>query len=361
MSTPLTHPTEPSAAWSSTTTVDSGRQACRPILTIAPDNRPHAIWERDGSLYHSFLGSQRWHQPTRLIGGTEPSADYGPGGTLHVVFANNYSGQYEIYYTWWQGREWAMPKNVSWTRGPSRQPAIIRAPNGILHVFWADETPGYSVIYHGHNRGGHWQNYPIPHAAGTRPVVAAGPDGTLHVVFQARLGANRTEQIYYTAWQNNVWLTPQLISSGDTASSAATLAVDAGGRVHAVWRQHQPEGDMTYYASGRPGAWAYPRAISPLLAAGSGPALAVAQSAYLHVIWPHLDAVEQVQRFISGSDWEPVELAAVESYPVTDLNLIAQRTGQIHAAWVCQLSERDRKSTRLNSSHIPLSRMPSSA
>ena len=52
------------------------------------------------------------------------------------------------------------------------------------------------------------------------------------------------------------------------------------------------------------------------------------------------------------SDWDPFK---------PYLRTFANKDLEILHGPVCSLSEIDRKSTRLNSSHIPLSRMPSSA
>ncbi|NUQ39047.1 MAG: hypothetical protein HUU23_14885, partial [Caldilineales bacterium] len=177
----------------------------------------------------------------------------------------------------------------------------------------------------------------VPHAAGRRPSALFDAQGRLHLAYQTGEDTLQRSDIYYTLLDQGQWASPQLISSGEHPAAGVRLAVDGQGRVHAVWREKQPQQQLILYASGLPRQWEYPRAISPELTAGAGPLLALGQDRFLHSLWPQATALESAHRDLQQPDWQPPELAAAESGQIGELALAVDAGGRAHAVWVRRL------------------------
>lgn len=340
MASPQSHPTQLSPAWTAIATLSQGQRLRHPDLTITPGSRVSAVWEANRSVMVSHLSGQAWQTPLRLIGGIQPVITSGPSGVLHLAFANNYSGRYEIYYTSWSGRNWSLPVNVSYTSGDSLQPVVLVTSSGALQIMWEDRTPGYPVIYHGWQRSDwQWESRPVPNSAGRRPAACLDAGGRLHLAFQTGEDNLTSGDVLYTCLQDGVWLPPQLLSSGSHPAAGVALAVDRSGMVHAVWRESHPEANIIAYASGRPGVWSTPQTISPLLDSGAFPGLAASEEGCLHVAWDQAEVLEHVQRAVGAPVWAPVEMAAAEYYRLGRPSLAVDSAGLLHTIYILQKPE----------------------
>jgi hypothetical protein len=104
---------------------------------------------------------------------------------VHLVYANEFAGQYDIFYTTWTGDGWATPENVSNTSGTSSQPALAVKPDGGLILVWTDTTEGYNRIYYGWKDNGVWNTYFVPASSGgSAPDVTVGKNIAVWVTWQ---------------------------------------------------------------------------------------------------------------------------------------------------------------------------------
>lgn len=338
MSSILAHPVDLSASWQRGQHVARGAGFVSPALAAA-DGRLHVVWQAGKAVVHSQLEATGWPPAERICGGAQPHACAGPGGDLHILFSNDFSGRFEIYHCVWNGRYWSLPLNISFTPGASWHAQLLFDAEGREHAVWEDHSPGYPMIYYGRRwQGWRWQGGAVPHAAGRRPAALFDGQGRLHLAYQTGEDDLEKGDIYYTMLADGQWASPQLISSGEHPAAGVRLAIDDQDRVHAVWREQQPHQQAILYASGLPGQWVQPQPISPALLAGGPPGLAVAQGRFLHSVWPHTQALESAHCDLQQPAWQPPELAAAESAPIGDLALTVDAGGRAHVAWVRRLA-----------------------
>ncbi len=153
-----------------------------PTLLISPlTGETHAVWvEREGytKIRHSVEATASdWTYETYPVAyGDAPDVEFTQDGVLHIVFENQFMGNWEIYYVkLTPGAErWSLPINGAYTLGESRNPRMTTVPDGVVRIVWQDNTPGYWTIYRGEQCGAELQffcNRPIPSGRGFGPDI----------------------------------------------------------------------------------------------------------------------------------------------------------------------------------------------
>jgi len=131
-----------------------------PALAVNSSGYIHLLWHDNTpgnfAVYHkkSTNGGGSWSANQRLTW-TSGSSE-GPGiavdssDYLHVVWPDNTSGNYEIYYkkSMNGGGSWSASRRLTWTSGNSRGAWIAVDPSSALHVVWNDNTPGNFEVYY---------------------------------------------------------------------------------------------------------------------------------------------------------------------------------------------------------------------
>lgn len=86
-------------AWSSPEKIsNSTGRAINPVLLTGPDDAVHLLWEENERIFHSLRRDGAWSAPRLLSTGQRPAAGLAPDGTLHVIFSNEFSNRYNIFY-----------------------------------------------------------------------------------------------------------------------------------------------------------------------------------------------------------------------------------------------------------------------
>jgi len=199
---------------------DSPLDSRAPGLAVA-SGATHFVWEEDERLYHRSWNGSAWSTSRSIAVGEQPAIGTDFSGRTHVVFVNEFGGNFEIYHCRWTGASWSLPRNVSNTSGVSSSPRLDVASDGTIHVVWADNTPGYNVIYHAHWDGIYWLNEPVPNAFGGAPAVAVSGDGVVHLTWQDRDAPGAPYEVYYSRWTGSSWSLPEDLS--DTAAEQSIL------------------------------------------------------------------------------------------------------------------------------------------
>jgi hypothetical protein len=262
----------------------------------------------------------------------------------HVLFVNEFGGNYEIYHCRWNGVSWSLPRNVSNTSGVSSSPAVDVTAQGIIHVVWADNTPGYSVIYHAYWNGTYWINGPIPNAFGGAPSVSVGPYDALHVVWQDRDSPGAPYEIYYSQQTGGRWSLPENLSdTGAEQSVIPSVIADTAGQAHVVWQERIEGAYAVHYARGLVGRWSLPEQISEGDTEAYLPSLDVNDWYTVYVGWDENTVALYRQRGAQDPVWSQCKPVSADPSGVTDLQIRAERAGRIHAVWNQQASggERD--------------------
>ena len=331
---------ESSTPWSEAVNLSNSAADSRaPVVALAPDGTVHVLWEEGEEIYHSYRTGDSWASPTRVATGERPTLVVDGNGTPHALFANEFGGNWEIYYVRWDGSRWTLPRNISYTSGASGMPHIALAPDGVLHAVWADTTPGYSVIYHGRQQGMFWVNQPIPSARGSVPTLAIDRQGQLHVVWQDQDTPSSPFEIYYSRWDGEEWSLPENISATAGAHSAiADLCLDRQGTAYLVWEEEDDGGWQIYHSYGQVGYWSVPANISQSANECHLASIVVTPQDYLHVAWEEGTTLQSRRKGAKASDWFPAETIATNPLGLGDVALAAASDGRVHAVWAGRMA-----------------------
>jgi hypothetical protein len=297
------------------------------------------LWEEGEEIYHTYRSSGFWSSPARVATGERPSVVVDGEGVPHALFANEFGGNWEIYYVSWRYGVWTLPRNVSHTSGASGTPRIAKDPDGVLHGVWADTTPGYSVIYYARQLGSYWVNNQVPSARGGAPAVAVDSQGRVHVTWQDQDIPFGPFDVYYSRWDGDDWSLPENISFNTSAHSAiSSVAVDREGSAYVVWEEVVDRRWQVFHSYGQVGYWSVPSNISQSPDECHLAQIVVTPQDYLHVIWNEGGALRSRRKGAQSDDWFPAEVVATSSLGLEDVALTAGPRGEVHAVWAARVS-----------------------
>lgn len=325
--------------WSSPAAIVTAlNHAARPALLYTNDGTAHAVWESNGSLFYaSRPRNGSWGPAARIAFGCSPAMVADATGTLHVVFANQFMGNYEIYYIRRQDGTWTLPVNVSHTSGTSGSPVLALTSDNTLYAAWMDNTPGYWTIYYGSLRGQFWTSEPVPHGRGESPTLTARPGGGIYLSWQDRFpgGDNSAGRfdILLSELTNDQWALPINISdTPDVESQGVHITATPNGLAHLIWIE---AGKKVIYSYGTGDFWAVPQLITETSFGAHGPRiLADASGTLLYAAWDEGAKVRVTAAPIMSSIWPKASPlpTTVGSFKDVVLALIPQ--GGVAVAWV---------------------------
>ncbi|MFQ6057386.1 MAG: sialidase family protein [Anaerolineae bacterium] len=331
-------------SWTSEVNVSHSAEDSRaPALAVDGEDTIHLVWEEGPFLYHSYGDGTSWSTPGFAATGEEPALAVGLDGTVHLAWSNEFGGNFEIYYSFWQGTQWSLPRNVSSTSGVSVSPALAVAPDGTRHVVWSDNSPGSPVIYHGWSSDGVlWSNFPIPSANGTAPAIAVGRDGLVHVAWQDLDSVTDRYEVYYSQWDGSTWSLPENISdSPEQDSTLLALAVADDNTVHLAWEEAESDYEV-YYSSGHVGFWSLQENVSETPDDSYLPSLAIDDRGNLHLAWDEAGPASSIlyrEWQVSNSSWSATASIANNPSGVSDPALFPQGDRVIHSTWAEEVEE----------------------
>jgi hypothetical protein len=328
-------PTSPESLWSSPQTLTTPEEAAAaPAIGVSRSGIVHLLYTRGSDIYHRLRAADEWSDPIRVASGESPSFVV-VGETVHAVYAKPLGGNHEVYYVKWQEGRWSLPRNLSFTSGPSTLPQIASAPDGTLHAVWADTTPGYSVIYHAHQVGTYWVNRPIPSGRGSAPSLAVDETGTAHVAWQDRDGGASTFEVYYARGDGRNWSLPQNLSASPEGNSLAPqVAVAWHNEVYVAWQEDDQGRSQIYATHSTPAGWTVPAGLTPAGQSARQHRLAFTSQGVMHLAW--LQGNQVCHRYIApGGILKPVETLAEEPQGVSDPALaLTPGTWDVHVLWL---------------------------
>jgi len=303
-----------------------------PALAVDGRGVVHIVWEDGRYIFHSYRSGESWSTPLRIATGEQPAIAIDHNDIVHVVFVNEFRGNYDIYYCRWNGAFWTLPVNVSNTSGVSAIPDIAVSSYNTLYVTWTDNSLGYNVIYYGVWTGTFWINQPVPQGRGTVSTIAIGGDDIIHIAWQDRDDLETPYEIYHTQWDRVAWTLPENISDSANHSTIAAMAVDNHGVTHLVWEELVSEKDEIYYAVGTSLRWSQQQALSSDESSSYLPTIIVDAEGTPHVAWDELRRLPYMWR-LALFDWRAGPDVANNIAGVADIALDADAESQVHAAW----------------------------
>jgi len=327
-----------------------------PKIAIDTSGNMHVVWTDFSSGSADFLYSRwdgaNWSKPTDTgLFETwithDPSISLVPAmaidasGNIHMVwheFLMDGTGNYEIFYSRWNGTDWSTPVNISNTAGRSTFPAISVDTSGKLHVIWADLSPGQSELLYNHWDGENWSKpVTISTNFGEREssvsAIAVDASGNPHVVWTDN---NQGQfEIFYSRWNGTGWSKAVNISNNVGDSHIPTIAVNASGHPHVVWNDNTHGNYEIFYSRWDGISWSNPVNISNTAGISSLPAMALDASGKVYVVW--MDSTPgDFDIFYSrwdGTSWSsPVNISNTDGrsrFP----KIARNASGNLHVVW----------------------------
>jgi hypothetical protein len=339
-----------------------------------------ASWSEDVRLTDDPGGSMTGYSHSRTV-----AVD--GEGRVYVVWYDNRSGHYEIYYKVLEGGVWSPDMEVTSDEAVSAHPAVATGPEGSLHVVWHDRRHGYeAVIYYRELTGGlsgPEERISTSDREATKPAIAVDANGDVHIVwcearqviYRRRAGgvwqeevslteppgrhafasveaddmgfvhvvwqgnfeeSSRHSQIHYTWFDGEKWWPPLRLSYAGDDCLAPTVATGPGGTAHFVWHDGCGE-DLCeiYYTAWDRKNWHPQEAITSAPGKSKNACVAVDDSGGVHVVWQddRNESQEMYYKSYNGSTWSAdVRLNATQSLSRKPSTAVA-RDGRLHVVW----------------------------
>jgi hypothetical protein len=299
-------------------------------------------------LYTSVYSGATWSVPEMGFIGEEPDLAVSPDGTVHLVYANEQGGRYDIFYTHWDEDGWEAPYNLSDTSGTSSQPAITAKEDGSLVAVWTDTTEGFKRIYHAWQQQGLWSTYLVTASSGgSAPDVAFVGEGRVWVVWQ---GLNENEvpkyDLYGIYGDGRSWIKYAMAISGSSHadSTSPRLAGVDGLGAFAVWQESAEEDSEIRYADTVEYVdyWTTSQCVSPDASRAERPALTADAAGDLHVAWEQGDNLWHRRRAIADGEWSPKAAISEGEAAVDEPVLVSGPGYALHVLWAEEESAGDR-------------------
>ena len=304
-----------------------------PALVVTGVGSAHIVWEEGDALYHAYQAAGSWSAPAPVATGEQPSLAVTPAGTVHLVFVNEIDDVYNLYYTRWDGDDWAQPPRKISDTGPfSDSPQLAAAADGHLHVVWTEDEQ----VYYGNSSDGLvWAYAPI--AEGSAPTIGVDGAGAVQAAWQGEEGADY--DVCFSRLEGYSWLPPLNVSDSSDDSTAPDLFVKSDGTPHLAWQEVISATPRIRYSHG-PG-WTQTVTLSE---SGSGaylPSLTIDAWGRRHAAWEDFAfPTYRIRHTSSGAGdpiWSPPATLAQGSslaQQLREVSLYPGSDGTVHVAWV---------------------------
>ncbi len=307
-------------------------------IATTPQGDIHIIWESQGRLYHTWRpAGGTWQDPTPIWWGLSPSLAVDAQNRVHLVFVQDVLGNFEVYYTSFDGRQWSLPRNVSNTPGHSYSPYIDIAPDGTLQVVWNERVGTRDVIYHAELDGVTWVDFPIPSAWGKAPTLHIIGQ-MLHVIWQGP-SLSSSNEVYHIQGVERTWRLPQNLSDSPQSESVGVESVvDAYGWIHATWLEENGKTFRVQYTYGNGDTWRWPLDLSD---SGVGD-VTIATSErgnYVHVWWADESGWWTRWRAVASPEWSTPTRVTSEGANFLTFRFAPQNDTRLRALWRSTSSE----------------------
>ncbi len=293
---------------------------------VADGDKLHVIWQDRGDgdydIFYSLFDGVDW-QPALEISTDTLGGDQGPSsvavadGKVHVVWPDPGDGDYDIVYRTFDGATWQPEEEISTDAGTEDQfwPRVAASSTDV-HVVWQDDGDGDNDITHAHFNGTWQPELEICSDILTEDQLCPSVtvvDDQAHVVWSDQGGGDR--DILYRHYNGTAWQPEEEISNDVGSETQWCPAIAAeGNRVHVVW--HGPaDGDNDIYHVHFDGmAWQPELQISTDTGTEEQfwPSIALSGDE-AHIIWEDWGDGDQDIYYTWGEDFTPPESNATLS------------------------------------------------
>ena len=298
--------TDGGISWGADTRLTNNTDMSRFPSVAVSGSFVHVVWEdsRDANLEVYYKNStdagESWEADTRLTNNSAVSAEASvtvSGSVVHVVWADDRDGNYEIYYkrstdggiNW--GADTRLTNNTAYSRLPS-----VTVSGLLVHVVWADrrDRDGYDEIYYNRStdNGISWgtdtrlTNNTYIFSSWLPSISVSG--SVVHVVCTDNRDGNN--EIYYKRsidgginWGADTRLT------NNTGSSESPSVIVSGSVVQVVWADSRDLNYEIYYKRSTDGGvnWGADTRLTDAPDISVNSSVTVSGSV-VHVVWKDL-------------------------------------------------------------------------
>lgn len=313
---------------------NSSDRSTNPVVLAGSGEVVHVLWEEDERIFHAIREGNTWRSLRRLATGFQPAAALTSDGVVHMVYSNEFAGQFNVFYVRWDQGTWTLPRMVSKTTGTSAHPAVVIDGLGVVHAAWADTTPGFSILYHGWLEET-WLNEPLHNARGTSPQLAYDQVHSLfRLAYQATPIGSGARDIFYLEGTRYQWSLPENISrSAGAESLSPSMAIDGVGVSHMVWQEQEDVDGHVRYARGTRGNWSQTERISSVGTNVREPKVVVTHGTQLSVVWREGNTVQYRRRAETSGHWGEATPLVENTNGLGNLDLTGAPSGELHLVW----------------------------
>lgn len=301
------------------------------------------------------------------------------GGNVHLVWMDDSPGNFDIFYSKWNGERWSGAENVSDNSTISMYPTIVVDVASNVHVTWMDgKIDGDLHIMHSQKNGSKWTqpvNISSTKGISQRPQIAVDSSGVVHAVWYGNQG--RFFELYHSQLVRTEWTKPKntglvewYISHNPNWTRKPALAAGPGNMIHLVWVDVEDVpspyslSQNVLHCRWDGDAWSKPENVSKrkdMQANIEDPGLCVSEKGELHVVWE--DRGKTWYGSNNGNEWsEPVQLST-SHLKSAQPEVCCSSGGLLHLTWLgvtkgkpqvyYQQKQRDRLTDGINVSESP--------
>ena len=274
----------------------------------------------------------------------------GREGSVHVVWADDSPGNFDIFYARWNGTKWSNPTNLSNNERLSLHPRIAIDSIGQVHVTWMDgDAEGESDILHSQLVESVWstpRNISNLKGVSQRPQIEVDATGAVHIIWYANPDGSFELfhcQLVDSAWSQpaNTDLVDWYITHNPFWTMTPAITLGTRGHVHLVWvglgvaESEYARTQNVRHSRWDGKNWSRPENVSRkrgMVASLKNPGVASDAQGNLHFVWDDRGTVWYCR--FDDEKWsrpEQIDHANRESaYPT----VCASEGDRLHFAWV---------------------------
>ncbi|MCK4321754.1 T9SS type A sorting domain-containing protein [candidate division WOR-3 bacterium] len=225
-------------------------------------------------------------------------------GWLHVVWEDRTPGNYDIYYTFYNGTSWADTQNVSHGSTCWRPDVATDTLNNV-HVVWGDYDIG-KIMWTMFD-GSSWTtpvsiSDEVPYSCHGPELDVSPVTNYVHCVWHD-LGV---VDIWHSFYDGNSWSTPENVSDDPNDSGWPDVAVDSLGRIQVVWQDCPGPSDSTeiFYSRFDSVSWTSPVNASRTVGGSVDPRIAIDMDNNPRVVWEERkNGYSVYYTYFNGTKW----------------------------------------------------------
>ncbi|MCK4321757.1 T9SS type A sorting domain-containing protein [candidate division WOR-3 bacterium] len=273
----------------------------RPAICMDKRGWPHCVWEErqpgNYDIYYSFYNGTSWADTLNVSHGLtcwRPDVAADTLNNVHVVWGDYDIGK--IMWTMYDGNSWSTPVSISDSVPYSCQgPELDVSPiTNYVHCVW--HNLGVVDIWHSFYNGDSWST---PENVSNDPQDSAWPDvavdsiGRIHLVWMDYKGGNDSIEIHYSRFDSISWTTPTNVSRIIGNSCDPRIAIDRDDNPRIVWEERSGgAGYEVHYTYFNGIEWMNPVLLDTDFS--SKPDLSIDRDNRVHIVWKHTNGVNDI-------------------------------------------------------------------